>query len=64
VLPKTGKVVTLHFNMLVRFSEGKIAEATWFSIDGFQQMLDLGLLMFIGPGLLTFLHAIRFYDVA
>jgi hypothetical protein len=50
--------------MLVRFSEGKNAEATWFSIDGFQQMLDLGLLMFISPGLLTFLHAIRFYDVA
>lgn len=53
-LPATNQVVTFHYNMLVRFSEGKIAEVTWFSIDAFQQMVDLGLLKFIGPGVLCF----------
>jgi predicted ester cyclase len=53
-LPANNKVITFHYNMLVRFSEGKIVEVTWFSIDAFQQMVDLGLLKFIGPGILSF----------
>lgn len=43
-LPPNDKVIEFRYNMILRFVDGKIVEGTWFSIDSFQLMLDLGLI--------------------
>ena len=45
--PPTNQPITFHYNMLLRFVDGKVTEGYWFGEDSFMLLAQLGIITMV-----------------